>query len=147
MKARNQPVRIRFNFRVRHLEQLPGEAKKFPGGQLVVKKWKIGDVGDFTPCFERLLLHVETANARGAGSRLHQAGKNFQRGCFSGGVRAEHGEKFSAGNGELHIVDGDEIAEFLHEIDNFNHDLPHPSISAVSPPGSSTRMISPSVLT
>ena len=107
--------------RVGHLEQLAGEAEKFPRGQLVVEKRKIGHVGDAAARFERLRLHVKTADPRAAGGRFHQAGENFQRGGFAGGVRAEHGEKFAARNGQRHVVDRDEVAEFFDEMDEFDH--------------------------
>ena len=103
------------------LEQLAGETEKFPSGQFVVEKWKIGNVGDFAPRFERLRLHVEAADARAAGSRLHQTGENFQRRGFAGGVRSEHGEKLPARNRERHVVDRDEIAKFFYDIDKFDH--------------------------
>jgi hypothetical protein len=96
------------------LEKLADEAEKFPRGELVVEKWKIGDVGDFASArFERLRLHVESADTRGAGGRLHQAGEDFQRGGFAGGVGAEHGEKFPARNGQRHVVDRGEVAEIF----------------------------------
>ena len=119
--------------------------------ELVVEKWKIRHVGEAPARFERLRLHVKPADARGAGGRLHQAGENFQRGGFAGGVGSEHGKKFPARNGQRHVVDRDEVAEFFDEMDEFDHGvlqgLPSWSSEAVTPPGSSTRKISPSVLT
>jgi len=49
--------------------------------------------------------------------------------------------------GQRHVVDRDEVAESFGEIDEFDHGLLHSSSVAVRPPGSSTRKISPRVLT
>src|SRR5665213_2147320 len=147
MKTRHQFTRIFFNARGVEPEQLAGEAEKFPGGQLVVKKRKIGDVSQPLARGERLRLDVEAADARVAGRGLDQAGEQFDGRRLAGGVGAEHGKKFAGRDFERHVVDGHEVAEFFHQLVEFNHGLLHSSMRALMSPGSSMRMISPSVLT
>ena len=79
--------------------------------------------------------------------RLHQAGEDFERGRLAGGVGAEHGEKFAARDGEREVADRDQLAEFFGDAGEFDHGRLHSSIVAVRFSGSSTRRISPSVLT
>ena len=45
--------------RLLHLKKLPGEAKEFPRGQLVVEEREVGHVGQPAAGFEGLVLHVE----------------------------------------------------------------------------------------
>src|ERR1035438_9440273 len=147
MKARDQLPGVLFDARGVEPEHLAGEAEKFPRGQLVVKKWKIGHVSQPAARFERLGLHVETADARVAGRGLDEAGEQFHQGRLAGGVGAEQGEKFAAADFERDAIDGREVAEFFHELDEFDHGLLHSSMRALMSPGSSMRKISPSVLT
>ena len=128
------------------LEQLAGEAKKFPRRQLVVKKWKIGNVSHPPPRFERLGLDIEAADSRRAGRGFNQASQQFYRGRLARRIRPEHGKKFAARDFERDIVDGDEVAEIFYKVAEFNHGLPHSSMRALTLPGSSTRKISPRVL-
>ena len=121
MKSGNQLLRAGLNLRVGHLKQLADEAEKFPRGKLVVEKRKIGHVGEAAARFERLRLHVKTADARGAGSRLHQSGEIFSVVVLPAALGPSIGEKFAARNGQRHVVDRDEFAEFFDEMDEFDH--------------------------
>ena len=117
VKARDQFVRVFFDARGVEPEHLAGETEKFPRRQLVVKKRKIRNVSQPPARFQRLRLHVETADPRVAGRGFDQAGEKFHHRRLAGGVGAEQGEKLAALDLERHVVDGHEVAEFFDKLD------------------------------
>src|SRR4051812_25738039 len=90
-----------------HVKNLAGETEKFPRRQFVVKERKIGNISETATGFERIGLDIESGKPRSAGTGFEEAGKKFDESRFAGGVGAEHGKKFAAGNGQAQIVDGD----------------------------------------
>ena len=58
VEARDEFASDGLDARLAHLENLAGETDEFPGRQLVVEKWKIGDVGQAATGFERVGLDI-----------------------------------------------------------------------------------------
>src|SRR5256885_10211142 len=92
-----------------HAKELASKAEKFPWGEFFVEKREIGDVSHPFADLQRLLLHIEAANARAARGRLNEARENFDGGGLAGSIGAENGEKFARMDGQGQIVNGHEI--------------------------------------
>src|SRR5207249_2849515 len=89
--------------------------------QLVVQERKIRHVGEERLGFRRLAMHVESADPHLAGTRPEQPGEHADRRGLAGGIRAEEGEKFTARDLEVDVIDGDELAEMFAKSAGGNH--------------------------
>ena len=144
---------LSFDARVVHLKKLAYEPEELPGRKFLVKEWEVRHISQARPCGEGLRLNVESAHAGGAGRRLHQTGENLQGRRLARRVGSQQREEFSGPHRQTDPGHGHQVAEFLHQVDQFDHSVAafkapaNWSCIRTMPFGSSARRISPARLT
>ena len=103
------------------MKELAGEPEEFPRRKLIVQEWKVRHIGEALTHLNGLGLHIVSAHLGGAGGGGNEADQHLDGGGFTGGIRAEHSEKFAFADRETQVIDGGQVAEFLHEMGQFDH--------------------------
>ena len=89
-------------------------------GQVVVERKFLRHVADVLLDGFRLRGDVQPADRRAARSGLQQAAQHANGGGFARAVRAQESEDFAAADVEIDMIHGDEIAEALHQVVDFD---------------------------
>ncbi len=112
-----------------HEEQLACKAKELPRSQLFVEEWKIRDIRESSPGFERLGLNIEPGNSCGSARWLDQPYEHLDGGRLTGCIGTEDAEELASGYRQPDPVDGAYLGKVFDQV----YELDHPQKDSVGP--------------
>src|SRR5579872_4122621 len=109
------------NHLARQLISMGKVVEIFPCCKVFVDREKIRKVADIAERLLRSLIHIDAVDIHLAGRRTQQAAHHTDHGRFSSAVRPNEAEYLARWNGQVNILDGNQLVILFAQASNLDH--------------------------